>query len=314
VVVPDTVANDVPTETEGTLLTIQQAARILNLPAPTIRSWERRYGVPAADRSSGGHRRYTREQLDLLRQMRDLIAQGWRPVEAAPLVEAGFGSSPRALVDAFLQGARDLAPDRIARTLDVARQAQGLERTLDDVVLPAMRQVGEWWHSGRIDVAHEHLATNATRTWLSAIAPTGALRPQPPIILSCGPRDHHTLGLEAMAALLRHRRWDCRMLGARTPVESLGQAVQETNAVGVVLVSHLADARVAAVDALRSAGLRRAQLFYAGAAFASRRARAGVPGHYLGTNLAQAADLVADIITAASTGGRTEPPGVLARN
>src|SRR5918997_4841455 len=103
-------------------LTIQQVAAVLNLPAPTIRSWERRYGVPAADRSSGGHRRYTPGQLNRVRHMRDLIAQGRRPVEAAALVKAGYAASPRLLVDAFLQGARDLAPEPIAQTLDAARQ------------------------------------------------------------------------------------------------------------------------------------------------------------------------------------------------
>ncbi len=283
----------------GGQLTIQQAATILDLPAPTIRSWERRYGVPAADRSSGGHRRYTREQLDRLRRMRDLIAQGRRPVEAAALVQAGNGTSPGSLVDAFLQGARDLAPGRIARTLDVARETLGLDRTVDEVLLPAMREVGEKWHSGRIDVSHEHLAANASRAWLSTLNPIGPLRPQFPIILSCGPRDHHTIGLEAMGVLLRQRLWDCRLLGARTPVTSLGQAVEETNAAGVVLVCHVGVGRLAAVEALRSIQSRRVHLFYAGGAFDSPRARQGVPGQYLGTNLARAADLITDAITPA---------------
>ena len=81
----DSAADGAPSEAGDEQLTIQQASTILNLPAPTIRSWERRYGVPHADRSSGGHRRYTRDQLDQLSRMRDLIAQGRRPVEAALL-------------------------------------------------------------------------------------------------------------------------------------------------------------------------------------------------------------------------------------
>ena len=299
-IVPDSAANGPPSEADDAQLTIRQASTILNLPAPTIRSWERRYGVPGADRSGGGHRRYTRDQLDRLRRMRDLIARGRRPVEAAALVRAGHGTSPGPLVDAFLQGACDLAPESIARTLDVAHQTLGLDRTVDEVLLPAMREVGEWWHTGRIDVSHEHIATNATKAWLSTLTPAGPLRPQPPIILSCGPLDHHTLGLESIGALLRHRLWDCRLLGARTPGESLSQAVQETDAAGVVLVCHVVAGRPAAVDALRSTQLRRSHLFYAGGAFASHRARHGVPGHYLGTNLAQAADLVTATITSAT--------------
>jgi len=279
-------------------LSIQQASELLQVPAPTLRSWERRYGVPVADRSSGGHRRYARVQLDQLRRMRDLIAQGRRTVEAAALVKAGHATTPGPLVEAFLAAARELAPGSIARTLDAAHETLGLDRTVDEVLLPAMREIGEWWHAGRIDVSHEHLATNATQGWLAARQPNGPLRTQSPIVLSCGPLDHHTLGLEAIAALLRQRRWDCRMLGARTPAESLARAVAETDAIAVVLVSHLAAGRPAAIETLRALELSQRHLFYAGGAFGSPRTRRGVPGQYLGTNIAEAADLITDTLAA----------------
>ena len=294
----DGAAADHPDDEE---LTIQQASQLLNVPAPTIRSWERRYGVPRADRSSGGHRRYARGQLDQLRRMRDLIARGRRAVEAAALVKAGHSTAPGPLIEAFLQAALELAPGGIARTLDTARETLGLDRTVDEVLLPAMREVGEWWHEGRIDVSHEHLATNATQAWLATLHPAGAVRAQAPIILSCGPLDHHTLGLEAIGALLRQSRWDCRMLGARTPADSLARAVAETDAVAVVLVCHVTAGRPAAIAALHAPELRQRHLFYAGGAFESRPARQGVPGHYLGTNIAQARDLITATLTSPST-------------
>ena len=281
-------------------LTIQQVSQLLGVPVPTIRSWERRYGVPLAERSSGGHRRYAGAQLDQVRRMRDLIARGRRAVDAAALVKAGDPTLPGPLVDAFLLAARELSPDGIVRALDVARETLGLDRAVDEVLLPAMREVGQWWHVGRIDVSHEHLATIATQSWLARIPPTGPLRLQPPIILSCGPLDHHTLGLEAIATLLRQRNWDCRMLGARTPAESLMSAVAATDAVAVVLVCHVTAGRPAAIEALRSPQLRDRQVFYAGGAFLSPRARHQVPGHYLGTNIAEAADLITAILTSAS--------------
>jgi methanogenic corrinoid protein MtbC1 len=233
--------------------------------------------------------------------MRDLIARGRRAVEAAALVKAGHSTSPGPLIEAFLQAALELAPGGIARTLDAARETLGLDRTVDEVLLPAMREVGEWWHEGRIDVSHEHLATNATQAWLATLRPAGVVRPQAPIILSCGPLDHHTLGLEAIGALLRQSRWDCRMLGARTPADSLARAVAETDAVAVVLVCHVTAGRPAAIAALHGPQLRQRHLFYAGGAFESLRARHGVPGHYLGTNIAQARDLITATLTSPST-------------
>ncbi len=280
-------------------LTIQQVSQLLSVPAPTIRSWERRYGVPLADRSSGGHRRYADAQIDQLRRMRDLIAQGRRPIEAAALVAAGNPTSPGSLVEAFLDAAAGLAADRIARTLDVSRDALGLDRTVDEVLLPAVREIGERWHAGLMDVSHEHLASNTAQAWLSAVQPVTPLRPHSTVVLTCGPNDHHTLALAALGAQLGQRRWDCRMLGARTPAQSLARAVTETDAMAVVLVCQVTAGRRAAVESLRSPELRHRQLFYAGGAFDSSRAREDVPGHYLGTNLTQATNLITATLAAA---------------
>lgn len=281
---------DAPSEQEG--LTIEQVSRLLDVPSPTLRSWERRHGVPLVARTAGGHRRYTSAQVEMLRQLRDLVAQGRRPVDAAVEVKAR-STSPTTLVEAFLEAARGLDPGTITETLDNAERALGLGRMVDEVLLPGMRRIGEWWESGQNDVAHEHLATNTAQAWLSGVAPTGATPVDSlPIVLACGPRDHHTLGLEAIGALLRSRGRDCRLLGARTPGDSLVRAVQETAAAAVVMVSHLPAGRSAAVDALRSPELRRASLFFAGGAFATPQARRGVPGHYLGTNFSRATQLI----------------------
>src|SRR5438874_4795801 len=44
------------------------AACILGVSTNTLRSWERRYGYPRPRRSSGGHRRYTLDEIQALRQ------------------------------------------------------------------------------------------------------------------------------------------------------------------------------------------------------------------------------------------------------
>jgi DNA-binding transcriptional MerR regulator/methylmalonyl-CoA mutase cobalamin-binding subunit len=276
-------------------LTIDQVSRIVGVPIPTIRSWERRHQVPIVSRTPGGHRRYTSKELDALRRMRDLVAQGVRPVDAAARVKLEDATSPQSLVEALLQAAHELMPDEIVEVLDAAQQALGLGRTVDHVLLPAMRHIGQRWQSGRADVSHEHLATYAIHGWLSRVTHNRPpLSQSQPIVLCCGPQDDHTLGLEALGALLGERGLDCRLLGARTPAESLVRAVRDTAAVAVVLVCHLPAGRQAAVDALRSAELHQTNIYYAGGAFASPQARLGVPGHHLGDNLTNAADFIAD--------------------
>lgn len=277
----------------GDLLSIRRASELLHVPTATIRSWERRYEIPCVNRTSGGHRRYTTDELAMLQHMRDAIAAGHRATAAAALVKAAAGGSPQSLVYAFLRAAEQLQPAELDNILNRAQQALGLNRVVDEVLLPAMRHLGLWWRSGRCDIAHEHLATEAVRAWLAMVIRSGPrpLSSRRPILLACGPLDGHTLGLECMAALLSRRGCDCRVLGARTPAASLAVAMVQIQPAAVIIVSHVAVARRAAVQAVGSAA-DRCPAFYAGAAFSVPKVRENIPGTYLGEELAAAADLV----------------------
>ncbi len=280
--------------------TIQQVSQEIGVPAPTLRSWERRYGIAATSRSQGGHRRYTQNEVADLVRMRDQVAAGVRPADAAAQILAASTTAPQELVAAFTEAAENLQPKALRQVLDHARLSLGLDRAVDDVLLPAMRAIGLRWASGHLDVGPEHLASHVTQVWLAQVPVAGAApRPgQGPVVLCCGPLDHHTLGLESLGALLRHRGWDCRLLGARTTSDALLRAVETTEAAAVVLVCHLPAGRRTAVASLRSVGPRPLPTFYAGGAFTTPQARQGVPGRYLGERLG----IAADIVTAALRG------------
>lgn len=185
-----------------------------------------------------------------------------------------------------------------------AHEELGLGGALDEVMMPAMRQVGSWWATGRCDVAQEHLTTEVARGWLARLT---ALAPAPtnerPVILACGPRDLHTLGLEGLAALLAHHRIGCRVLGARTPHRTVVTAIRATDGAAVVVVSHLTTQRRAAVDALSAAAATGCQVFYAGNAFLFSGGRNEVPGIYLGENLSTASGLLQQSLKSGTTGG-----------
>ena len=279
----------------GQGLPIQAVSDLLQVPAPTIRSWERRYHVPTVSRSTGGHRRFLPVEVNALRLMRDEIARGRRPAEAAALVRAaGATVSPhQPMIDDFLQAAHRLDSWGVNASLERARVQLGVEQAVCGVLLPAMRQIGLWWQRGQCDVAHEHLATETARGWLNRVFYLGPSPWEPEaVVLACGPRDFHTIGLEALGVLLAQRGWGCRLLGARTPIKSLITAIEGTGAAAVVMVSHLAVVRRSAAEALRAALPTGALLFYAGNSFISPQARQGVPGIYLGEDLAVAADTV----------------------
>jgi DNA-binding transcriptional MerR regulator len=70
---------------------------MLDLAPATIRTWESRYGNVVPERSRGGQRLYSRDEVDQLRFVKDEVISGRRPAEAhrllAERVASGEGFS-----------------------------------------------------------------------------------------------------------------------------------------------------------------------------------------------------------------------------
>ena len=60
--------------------------RMLGIPAATVRNWEERYGLVKPERSAGGHRLYTRAQVEQLRFVKERLDRGLQPAEAHRLL------------------------------------------------------------------------------------------------------------------------------------------------------------------------------------------------------------------------------------
>ncbi|CAB4685677.1 MAG: MerR family DNA-binding transcriptional regulator [Actinobacteria bacterium] len=279
----------------GDGLSISQVSDRLGVPAPTLRSWERRYGLPTTTRTRGGHRRYRSPELVELRLMRDAIATGRSAGAAARWVRATIDerNPARCRIDDLLAAAVRQDQRAIVEVLDATHAALGLGPTLDDVLMPALRRVGAWWEDGRCEITQERLATETVRGWLARLVTLGP-RPgsEQRVVVAIGPRDRHTVGTEALAALFAQERIGCRLLGARTSVALLASAAAAETACAVVVVSHLSTQRRPSVEALTAVAALGRPTFYAGNAFLLPSARVGVPGRYLGTTLVGAASLI----------------------
>ena len=205
---------------QQTAMPIAAVSSLLGIPVPTIRSWERRYGFPVPPRTKGKHRRYSIDEVEQLRLMRDEITRGHSASEAVDIVRRSSNQErPRsALLDGFLEAAMRLDPTKIREILTEGTESLGVEETMRDVALPAMREMGSRWKAGVCDTAHEHLATEAVRVWLArqsvmaprALPPRAArarLRPE-------GPAHDRPRGVRRRAG---RRGWSLRTLGRSRP-------------------------------------------------------------------------------------------------
>ncbi|GAA0959318.1 MerR family transcriptional regulator [Kribbella koreensis] len=188
--------NAVPTSSET--LTVGAAARRLGIAAPTLRSWERRYGLSPSARSAGGHRRYSPEDLARLRAMLRLIDQGVPTAEAAGSVRDRIylAQSPTVTsatsVAAGTRGRSHAVPKplpvrrsarsrtdgpgkladlfELANAMDSDRLTHEVARSLDKSgaveawtsrLMPLLVEVGDQWERTGACVEVEHLASDA---------------------------------------------------------------------------------------------------------------------------------------------------------
>jgi DNA-binding transcriptional MerR regulator len=205
-------------------LRIRTIARLTGIREATLRAWERRYGFPRPHRSeNNNYRSYSREEVENVRRVAQLISEGLSVSEAIAQVKA---TPMRALPtgerfsERFWSTIRVLDADAARRVLDEAQTSMEVEVYCNGLLLPLLREMGV-----RLDVAREHLASALIRQRLRALLDAEEPRGDGPrVLLACPARDHHEGGLLALGVQLKRRGWRVTLLGADTPSEALHSA------------------------------------------------------------------------------------------
>jgi DNA-binding transcriptional MerR regulator len=88
-------------EGDQPIYSIGAVARMLDIPASTLRAWEERYAVITPTRSEGSHRLYSRSQVEKLRYLKGQMDAGISAADAHRLLseELRGGSLPPATPD-----------------------------------------------------------------------------------------------------------------------------------------------------------------------------------------------------------------------
>lgn len=227
-------------------LSIGDVAQQTGISPDTLRMWERRYGRPVPERLPSGHRRFSHDQLRWLRQVAEGLALGLRPSVLVPAEESELA----ALLDAK-RPERSASP-RIAELLDWVRATDDLalrsallddwrartpDRFLSEILGPLLEEIGTAWCEGRIEVRHEHMASEVIADVLRTLRGTLPRVERGPLVLFATlTGELHGLGLQmgALCAAMVGAR--TRVLGADTPSAEIAHAAREVGA-DVVAIS-----------------------------------------------------------------------------
>jgi MerR family transcriptional regulator, light-induced transcriptional regulator len=216
----------VSTEGQGALR-IGEFARRAGVSPELLRAWERRYGLLQPVRSEGGFRLYTTDDGERVARMQQGLAEGLSAAESARRALASDRPTEGLLDDArvrLVSAVPTFDETTVHGVLDEALSAFSLESVLRELILPSLREIGEKWESGELEVAHEHFASNLVRERLLSLSRYWSRGAGPLAILACAPRERHDIGLIAFGLVLRSHGWRILFLGANTPVDTLAQA------------------------------------------------------------------------------------------
>ena len=228
---------------------IHTVAELTGVPAPTLRAWERRYGLPAPQRGSNAYRLYSNRDVTLLRRARALCEQGLSPSEAARVALSTLTDAP-ADPPATARPAINLEEARAeivsaTRALDEPALTLAVDNALtlgsawdvyERALRPALRDVGEWWAQDPSFVAHEHLLSRVVEGALGRLLRlTRPPRPRRRLLFACVEGELHDLPLRALALRASQAGFLPLILGANTPPSALAAAVEGLAPDAVVL-------------------------------------------------------------------------------
>jgi DNA-binding transcriptional MerR regulator len=236
---------------DGGALRIGEFARRVGVSPELLRAWERRYGLFEPIRTEGGFRLYTHDDAERVERMKRALDNGFSAAEAARRALVRDRPPERALDDArarLVAATRAYDEGGVHALLDEALAAFALETVLQELILPALREIGSEWEQGTLDVGQEHFASNLVRERLLALARLWGRGGGPLAILACAPGERHDIGLISFGLALRSQGWRILFLGADTPVATLRHAVEKADP-RLVVVASMDDALLEAAAA-----------------------------------------------------------------
>ncbi|MGK7376851.1 MerR family transcriptional regulator [Planococcus sp. 1R117A] len=223
---------------------IKAAAKLLDMPKVTIRSWETRYNAITPARTESGHRLYSDQNLEDLKwlkiQVQDrgikiseavkqLHASKRKPAEKVVVPENPLDAEPfsKQIQELYL-AASEMDTERFNYLLDLNFSLFHYRTVFFSLIIPLMIRIGDEWKNGSLTVAHEHMISHIVHQRFAhffRVFPTSAELPK--VMALCPSGEHHQLGLLLFTLFLRENGFPVMYFGQDTPLEGLAETASQ---------------------------------------------------------------------------------------
>ena len=267
-----------------------ELAKIWEVSESTIKRWSDS-GMIKCRKTVGGHRKFDLDSVLEFENRSGLVARAALAERAAEidgeieelLARPDFPELARRYRQAATAGKHHCVTEFLIRAY---RRGFSLAMIGEEIISPALKEVGDQWRSGKIRVFEEHLATTATTQALSELHDIVEKKQSQDrlALVGCPDGEIHQIAAEVVRYLLEGEGWTVIYLGPFTPLFTFTDAINIIKPDLVCISATIAD------DLERSARdyepLRRAaakhqtKIVMGGLALTDEQARARFRGAY----------------------------------
>ena len=237
----------VATTSDTPVYTIKTVVQETGITPASLRAWERRYRVLSPGRSESGYRLYSERDIAVLRWLKSQVdggvaisravalletqhAAGVHPelayasmsrLEAGRLAErAGTARDLATIRDDLVQALLAFREQEAELTLSEAFALYPVDSVVEDLVVPALVEIGDLWQGKQASVSQEHFATLVLQRRLLALhAVYAPARSGPVALVGAAPGELHDVGALLVSMALRRAGWRVISLGQNLPSE-----------------------------------------------------------------------------------------------
>lgn len=213
---------------------IKDLERLSGIKAHTLRIWEQRYGILKPERSDTNIRYYTSEDLKRILNISLLNNNGFKISKIAKLQDADIIKHAQSILNNYTKESDQI--DNLVLCMMEMNESKfekiisnciihfGFESTMEKVLFPFMRQIGNMWQVGMINPVQEHFISHLVRQKI--IVGIDGLFPEPlanpkTFLLYLPSNELHELGLLYCNFLVKAKGHRCIYLGQSVPFSDL---------------------------------------------------------------------------------------------
>lgn len=210
-------------------LSIGALSKETGIPVETLRTWERRYGFPNPERNSSGHRIYSAATAERLKLIDLALKEGHRAAAALqmPLEELREMAQPTSPTEVWMDAVRRFDGEGMEEIMRREWNTHGAIGFLSECLNPFLVELGNAWMNNKMDIAHEHFASERVRDFLTQQwRPISDRSKGPRVLAATLPSETHYLGLQMACTVLANSGARIVYLGADTPVDDVTSTAQ----------------------------------------------------------------------------------------